>query len=229
MSRWTLKTQAYDYDDELMVKGGLIKAGIDYINKLKNEEEILLNSLQEIDETKDSFMMTQYKIEINNITNDHLNNNKMMSDFIQDKELEILSLFETILEDDDSSSRLAEFYLYQATLERSTEKLIRLISYTPTIKKGYINLYQSIYHEIKRMIEWYYADDKSEVVKWKFYTNPNYTGIHVNFIKIKYNFIPIDTTNKPIRKAASLITYLLTNKKPNIKNNISHDNLHFIL
>lgn len=229
MARWTQKTNAYDYDDELMVKGGLMMAGIDYIKKLEKEEQILINSFLEVDEVRDSFMITQYKIEINNITNRHLNNNKIMSKYIQDKETEILTLFERVLEDDDSSARLAEFYLHSITLERNTERLIRLISYTPTTTKGYISLYQMLYHEIKRAIEWYYVKDESKVAKWKFYNNPHCLGKYVEFFTTKYNFIPIDTTDKPVRKAASIITYLLTNKKPNVKNDIPKDDLHLIL
>lgn len=52
MARWTQKTNAYDYDDELMVKGGLMMAGIDYIKKLEKEEQILINSFLEVDESK---------------------------------------------------------------------------------------------------------------------------------------------------------------------------------
>lgn len=229
MARWALKTKAYDYDDELMVKGALIRSGIDYIKKLEQEEEILLNSMLEINEGIDSFMITQYKIEVNNITKRHLFNNKKMSNFIQDKEVEIISLFERVLEDDDSSARLAEFYLYSAALRGSTDKLIRLISYTPITKKGYITLYQNLYHEIKKTIEWYYGKDESKTTEWKFYTTADHIGNYISLFSTNYKFKPIDTTEKPIRKAASFITYLITSKKPNPKNDIPYDNLQYIL
>jgi len=229
MPKWIVKTKAYDYEDEDIVKGALIRAGINEIEKLKNDNKILISSLLEIEETIDSFMMTQYKIEINTITQQHLNNNKLMLKFIQNKEEHITSLFTMVREDDDNSSRLAEFYLFYASLDGSINKFIRLISYTPIYKKGYIGLYQSIYHEIKQKIKCYYVEDKSKIIKWKFFDNKNCTGSHINFIETKFNFIPIDITEKPIRKAAALITYLLTNKKPDIKNKIEQDNLHLIL
>jgi len=229
MAKWKVKARAYDYDDEDMVKGSLIRAGINYINELKKEKEILLNSFLEIDDVRDSFMMNGYKIEINNVTNKHISNNKKMSMFIQDKETKIISLFEKVLENDDNSARLAEFYLHSITLEAGAEKLIRIISYTPIAKKGYINLYQMLYHEIKRTIEWYYAEYKPKVTKWKFYSNQNYTGKYIELPATKYNFIPINTTEKPIRKAAALITYLLTNKNPDTKNKIPHDEFHIFL
>jgi len=229
MAKWIVKTKAYDYEDEDMVKGGLMRAGVNYIKKLEKEKQTLTNSFLELNETKDSFMMTQFKIEINNVTQSYINNNKKMSMFIQDKEIEILSLFEKVLEDDDNSARLADFYLYNITLENKTDKLIRIISYTPTTKKGYIDLYQMLYHEIKRTIEWYYVNDESKVIQWKFYNSSNYTGKYIELFNTKFNFIPINTTEKPIRKAAALITYLLTNKKPDTKNKIEQDNLHSIL
>jgi len=231
MAKWKVQIKGYDYDDINMVKGGLIRAGLEYINDINTENEELKNRLYYVDfeYPRDSYNMHNYKMEINMVTNKYLTNNKLMREYIVEKEEEILSLFEMINENNENSSRLAEFYLYSITLERRVKKLIRLISYVPTNEKGYLKLYHNLYYEIKRSLEWYYAEDKTKVVKWKFYTNKECIGKHLNFLETKFNFIPIDTTDKPIRNASALITELITNKKPDTKKSIPQNKNHFIL
>ena len=231
MAKWKVLTKGYDFDDIDMVKGGLIRAGIEYINETKAEDIELKNYLHDLDyeNPQDSYQMHSYKIEVNTITNTHLKMNNIMREYIEEKEEEILSLFETINDDDDNSSRLAEFYLYSITLESNVKKFIRLISYVPINKKGYIQLYHDLYHEIKRILEWYYGEDKSKMLKWKFYANKEQTGKHLDFIQVKHNFISVDTTDKPIKRAAALITELITNKKADIKKLIPQNKTHFIL
>jgi hypothetical protein len=229
MGRWSVPIKGYDFEDESMVEGGLIRAGINYINDLKKDEDMLLKALYRTDTPQDSYMMKEYKREINIITHRNLTSNRLMREYIQDNETAIVSLFKTLTNHNDNIARLAEFYLYSAALGHDLERLIRYISYTPLHKKGFIQLYHNIYHEIKRAIEWYYVKDESKVTKWKFYNNPNYIGKHIERFTIKYNFIQIDITEKPIRGAAALITDLLTNQKPDIKKEIPPDNLHHIL
>lgn len=229
MAKWIVPDKGYDYEDEMMVKGGLIRAGINCIKDLKKDEETLLKALYKGERALDTYMMSEYKREINIITKRNLTNNRLMREHIEDNEMVIVSLFEELTKNDDNIARLAEYYLYIAALSREIERLIRYISYTPLYKRGFIQLYNDIYHEIKRAIENYYGKDKSKITKWKFYSNPNYTGKHIELFTIKFNFIPITITGKTIRGAASLITYLLTNKKPDIKKEIPQDNLHHLL
>lgn len=223
MGKWKVPSKGYDFDDENMIKNSLLLAIQDYLKDLDQENSTLKEEFSEIDEFRDSFFLTQYKIEKDILIRKHLVMNKKMATFILEKQENISQIFSELNKIDDNSARLIEHYFYITALGRRLEKFIRILAYTKASKDGYLALYKDLYHEIKREVEDYYVNDKSRVIKWTFYDNENFKGSGAIFYSTKYDFQMIKVQGKPLRRAASILTEIITGEKPDIKDKFSEN------